>query len=57
MALEIKKKHYGEDHVEFAVVLRNLSGVLINLGNYQGAKEGYTKALEIIKKHLGEDHI
>jgi hypothetical protein len=33
-ALEIKKKQYGEDHVEYATTLGNLSGVLSNLGEY-----------------------
>jgi hypothetical protein len=32
--LEIEKKHYGEDHVEYAITLGNLSGVLKNLGEY-----------------------
>jgi hypothetical protein len=30
--LEIDKKNYGEDHVEFAISLSNLSGVLRDLG-------------------------
>jgi hypothetical protein len=36
--LEIKKKHYGEDHVEYAKTLHNLSIELSNLGDYEGAK-------------------
>jgi hypothetical protein len=36
--LEIKKKHYGEDHVEYASSLHNLSIELSNLGDYEGAK-------------------
>jgi hypothetical protein len=36
--LEIKKKHYGEDHVEYAKTLNNLSIELSNLGDYKGAK-------------------
>jgi hypothetical protein len=27
-SLEINKKHFGEDHVEYATTLGNLSGVL-----------------------------
>jgi hypothetical protein len=27
-ALEIHKKHFGEDHIEYATTLGNLSGVL-----------------------------
>jgi hypothetical protein len=37
-ALEIKKKHYGEDHVEYAGILGNLSNLLSRLGDYEGAK-------------------
>jgi hypothetical protein len=36
--LEIKKKHYGEDHVEYAKTLHNLSNRLSELGDYEGAK-------------------
>jgi hypothetical protein len=36
--MEIKKKHYGEDHVEYARTLGNLSDLLNNLGDYEGAK-------------------
>jgi hypothetical protein len=30
---------------------------LANLGDYQGAKEGFLKALEINKNHFGTEHI
>jgi hypothetical protein len=36
--LEINKKHYGEDHVEYAKTLENLSNRLSELGDYEGAK-------------------
>jgi hypothetical protein len=36
--LKIIKKHYGEDHVEKAKKLVNLSEQLSNLGDYKGAK-------------------
>jgi hypothetical protein len=36
--LEIKKKHYGEDHVEYARALHSLSNILSELGDYEGAK-------------------
>jgi tetratricopeptide (TPR) repeat protein len=36
--------------------LGNLSIILRNLGDYEGAKQGYLKALEIIKRIYGEDH-
>jgi hypothetical protein len=37
-ALEIKKKLYGEDHVEYVRTLENLSNELSGLGDYEGAK-------------------
>jgi tetratricopeptide (TPR) repeat protein len=37
-ALEIYKRSYGEDHVEYARVLENLSNVLLYLGDYDEAK-------------------
>jgi hypothetical protein len=38
MALEIMKRSFGEDHVEYARTLGNLSTVLRDLGDYEGAK-------------------
>jgi tetratricopeptide (TPR) repeat protein len=55
-ALEIYKKHFGEDHIDYASCLKNLSGVLRAMGDYESAKDGYQKALEIYKKHFGEYH-
>jgi hypothetical protein len=37
-ALEINKKNYGENHVKYARNLENLSTVLMDLGDYEGAK-------------------
>jgi hypothetical protein len=37
-ALEINKRSFGEDHVEYAATIENLSNVLRNLGDYEGAK-------------------
>jgi hypothetical protein len=37
-ALEINKRSYGEDHVEYATTLENLSIVFRNLGDYEEAK-------------------
>jgi tetratricopeptide (TPR) repeat protein len=56
-ALEINKKNYGENHVKYARNLENLSTVLMEFGDYEGAKEGYLKALEINKKNYGENHV
>jgi hypothetical protein len=36
--LEINKKHYGEDNVEYAKTLHNLSIELSDLGDYEDAK-------------------
>jgi hypothetical protein len=37
-ALEINKRSFGEDHVQYAKTLENLSTVLCYLGEYEGAK-------------------
>ena len=37
-ALEIDKRVYGEDHVEYAKTLGNLSSAINYLGDYEGAK-------------------
>jgi hypothetical protein len=37
-ALEITKRSFGEDHVEYATILENFSVVLRYLGDYEGAK-------------------
>ena len=39
-ALEICKKHLGEDHVYYATTLGNLSIVLRDMGDFKSAKEG-----------------
>jgi hypothetical protein len=36
--LEIEKKHYGEDHVDYAITLNNLALILSDLGDYEAAK-------------------
>jgi hypothetical protein len=36
--LEIFKKHYGEDHVEYAITLGSLANILSDLGDYETAK-------------------
>jgi tetratricopeptide (TPR) repeat protein len=56
-ALEINKRSFGEDHVNYATTLENLSTVLRVMGDYEGAKLGYLKAIEIKKSYFGEDHV
>jgi tetratricopeptide (TPR) repeat protein len=56
-AIEINKRSFGEYHIEYAITLGNLSGVLKNLGDYEGAIYGYLKVLEIYKRIFGEDHV
>jgi hypothetical protein len=36
--LEIKKKHYGEDHIHNAITMENLSNILNDLGDHKGAE-------------------
>jgi tetratricopeptide (TPR) repeat protein len=56
-ALEIKKKHYREDHIEYARTQENLCITLRSLGEYEKSKVCYIKALEIKMIYLGEDHV
>jgi tetratricopeptide (TPR) repeat protein len=56
-ALEINIRSYGEDHVNYSITLENLSSVFMDLGDYEGSKEGFLKALEINKRIYGEDHV
>jgi hypothetical protein len=48
--LEIKKKHFGEDHVEHANTQNNLCYTFDNLKEYEKAKEGNLNTLELKKK-------
>jgi hypothetical protein len=36
--LEIKKKHYGEDHIEYAKTLNDLAILISDLGDHEDAK-------------------
>jgi hypothetical protein len=51
--LEIKKLNYGEDHIEYAIILSNLSGAKRSLNKFEEAREGYEKSLKIIEKYYG----
>jgi hypothetical protein len=53
-ALEIIKKHCGEDHVEYAFTLEGLCNTLECLVEYEKAKEGYLKVILTKKKYFGE---
>jgi hypothetical protein len=55
--LEIRKKYYGEDRKEYAIVLKALCNSLLKLGEFEKAKEGYLKEIEIKNKYSGEDTI
>jgi tetratricopeptide (TPR) repeat protein len=56
-ALEIIKRNFEEDHVIYVKHLENLSSILIHLGNYEEAKQGYLKALDTIKRIYGEENV
>jgi tetratricopeptide (TPR) repeat protein len=46
-ALEINKRSYGEDHVNYARTLYHLSIILMDLGDYENAIKGFLKVLDI----------
>jgi tetratricopeptide (TPR) repeat protein len=56
-ALEINKRSYGENYINYARILENLSCILKDIGDYEGAKEGYLKILKINKRSYGENHV
>ncbi|MBD0391647.1 tetratricopeptide repeat protein [Wolbachia endosymbiont of Pentalonia nigronervosa] len=56
-ALEIKEKHYGRDHVEFATTLENLGNAYGFLDDPNKCKELLERALAILEKHYGPDHV
>jgi hypothetical protein len=43
--LEIKKKFYGDDHLEYAKTLKNFGITLNYLGEYEKSKEVKLKAI------------
>ena len=52
----IRKKIFGEDHIDTASSYNDLASVYTSLGEYNQAKELLEKALVIWKKLYGEDH-
>lgn len=53
----IKKKHYGENHIETAVTMENMANLFYHQENYLEALEFYEKVLIIKKKRYGENHV
>jgi hypothetical protein len=39
------------------MAMRNIAGVLKDLGDYESAKKCYQKVLVVYRKHFGEDEI
>ncbi len=56
MALDIRKKIYGEEHADVATSYYNLGVVCHDPGQYSEATEYHEKGLEIRKKIYGEEH-
>lgn len=48
--LEIKKQHFGKDHVSIAQILNELALVHFERGNFQEAEDLYKRAIEIGEK-------
>ena len=56
-ALPIFEKQYGQDHIEYAIVLVDLRRAHGNLGEYKKQLECIERALPIYEKQYGQDHI
>ena len=56
-ALNIKRQHYGDDHVELAVTIHQLGRVALDLGQLEEAKLRFEHALNIQRQHYGDDHV
>jgi hypothetical protein len=54
--LNIRLKHYGEDHIECEKTLYNLCITLGKLGEYYKAYNYYLHVLKIEEKKSEEDH-
>lgn len=50
------EKYTIENNILNSKIYQNLSDSLLNMGDYLGSLEGYTKVLEI-QKLYGDDHI
>src|SRR5436309_3101944 len=55
-ALDLARRHLGEDHPEFATSLDDLAEVYKGARDYARAEPLYRQALEIRRKALGEAH-
>jgi CHAT domain-containing protein/Tfp pilus assembly protein PilF len=55
-AVAIKKTVLGEEHVEYASSLSDLSQIYFSMGNYARSEPLQRQALEIWKKVVGEEH-
>jgi tetratricopeptide (TPR) repeat protein len=56
MALDIRRKVFGEEHPDVASSYNNIGGVYDSKGEYALALEYYQKALDILTKVYGAEH-
>ncbi len=55
-SLAIREREFGEDHLETAVVLNNLSAAQRSLGNFETATALSMRSLKIKQRELGSNH-
>lgn len=55
--LDIVEKTYGNDHIEVATAMNNLSKTIVLLGDYKEAESLYFRAWEIMDKIYGPDNL
>ena len=56
-SLQIRREHFGEEHVDVAQSLNELGWVLYGQGDYDQAENVYKDALSIRRKLLGRNHL
>ena len=55
-AKDIRKKLFGEQHLDYAISLNNLAELYSQKGQFEKAEPLYKQANEIWKNTLGENH-
>ena len=55
-AVNLSRRHYGEQDLEYAKSLHNLASMHVQIGNYSAAVPLFQQALEVYRGSVGEMH-
>ncbi|MCH9680242.1 MAG: serine/threonine-protein kinase [Deltaproteobacteria bacterium] len=56
LALQVTEAQLGGDHPDIAIILSNLGGAQVRLGDHAAAQVSLERALQIREQRMGEDH-